>query len=80
MEYLSLICATFSVIISISVFVRETKHYRKEIDDLREENCLLCYGIKACLSGLIQQGVNHDVPIAYDKLEKYLNKKAHEKG
>ena len=42
-----------------------------------EVNCLLCYGLAACLDGLIQLGANHDVPIAKDKLDKYLNKKAH---
>ena len=49
----------------------------KKVTQQEEENCLLCYGLAACLDGLIQLGANHDVPIAKDKLDKYLNKKAH---
>lgn len=49
----------------------------KKVARQEEENCLLCYGLAACLDGLIQLGANHDVLIAKDKLDKYLNKKAH---
>ncbi len=50
----------------------------KEIRRIKEENTLLCYGISACLDGLIQLGANHTVPIAKDKLDKYINQKAHD--
>lgn len=66
-----------SIIIFCYNFYKETKNYKKEIQELRNENYILCYGIKACLSGLIQQGVNHDVPKAYHDLEKHLNINAH---
>lgn len=49
----------------------------KRVEQQEEESCLLCYGLAACLDGLNQLGANHDVPKAKDRLDKYLNKKAH---
>jgi hypothetical protein len=49
-----------------------------EIRDMKKENTMLCYTMSACLDGLIQLGANHEVPKAKDKLDKYLNMKAHE--
>jgi hypothetical protein len=49
----------------------------KKIEVSEEERCLLCYGLAACLDGLTQLGANHTVPVAREKLDKYLNKKAH---
>ncbi len=49
----------------------------KRVEQQEAENCLLCYGLAACLDGLNQLGANHDVPKAKDRLDKYLNKKAH---
>lgn len=48
-----------------------------KVADIEEENCLLCYGISACLDGLEQLGANHTVSHAKDRLEKHLNRKAH---
>lgn len=50
----------------------------KDIKDLKEETCLLTYGLLACLDGLKQLGANGTVTDARDKLEKHINKKAHE--
>lgn len=55
----------------------EVEKLKMKVADIEEENCLLCYGISACLDGLEQLGANHTVPLAKKKLEKYLNKKAH---
>lgn len=49
----------------------------EEIKAMKEENTLICYGLQACLDGLIQLGANHNVPIAKEKLEKHLNLSAH---
>lgn len=49
----------------------------KDIARLKEENQLICYGLSAALDGLEQLGANHSVPIAKNKLEKYLNMQAH---
>ena len=55
----------------------EVEKLKMKVADIEEENCLLCYGISDCLDGLEQLGANHTVPIAKDKLDKHLNKKAH---
>ena len=55
----------------------EVEKLKMKVAEIEEENCLLCYGISACLDGLEQLGANHTVPIAKDKLDKHLNKKAH---
>ena len=49
----------------------------EEIKQLKKENTLICYGLSACLDGLMQLGANHTVPDAKDKLDKYLNQQAH---
>lgn len=49
----------------------------KDIARLKEENQLICYGLSAALDGLEQLGANHFVPIAKNKLQKYLNEQAH---
>ena len=43
----------------------------------RKELTLIVYALSACLDGLGQLGANHTVPIAKDKLDKYINKQAH---
>lgn len=48
-----------------------------DIRQLKEENALICFVLSACLDGLLQLGCNHTVPIAKDKLDKYLNQTAH---
>lgn len=69
--------------ILIGVFCKVHKWYLRqeeqdaEIKRLKEENCLLCYGMSAALDGLMQLGANHSVPDAKAKLDKYLNKEAH---
>ena len=49
----------------------------KDIARLKEENQLICYGLSAALDGLEQLGANHSVPLAKNKLQKYLNEQAH---
>lgn len=41
------------------------------------ENTLQCYCLLACLKGLAEQGCDGPVHDAINKLEKYLNQKAH---
>lgn len=47
------------------------------VHSMREEQTLQCYCILACLKGLAEQGCNGPVHEGIDKMEKYLNKKAH---
>lgn len=52
--------------------------HEADVHKIKEENCLICFALSACLDGLQQLGANHTVPIAKDKLDKYLNQQAHE--
>lgn len=55
----------------------ETKH-EADMKEMREETQLLMFGILSCLKGLQEQGCNGPVTDAVNKIEKYLNAKAHE--
>ena len=50
----------------------------KDMHSINEEQTLLTYGVLACLKGLKEQGCNGPVTEAIDKIEKHLNKRAHE--
>ena len=53
------------------------KHHEEDMVIIKEENTLLVFGILACLKGLREQGCNGPVTETIDKIEKYLNQKAH---
>lgn len=48
-----------------------------DIKKMKEEQCLLTYGVLACLKGMQEQGCNGPVTEAIDKIEKHINKAAH---
>lgn len=50
----------------------------KELAAIKEEQALLTYGVLACLKGLKEQGCNGPVSEAINKIEKHINKLAHE--
>ena len=50
----------------------------KDMHDINVEQTLLTYGVLACLKGLKEQGCNGPVTEAINKIEKYLNEKAHD--
>lgn len=54
----------------------QEKHDR-DIKALQHEQTLAIYGILAALKGLQEQGCNGPVTEAVNKIEKYLNQKAH---
>ena len=54
----------------------QTRH-DEDIKALQHEQTLAIYGILAALKGLKEQGCNGPVTTAIDKIEKYLNEKAH---
>lgn len=58
-------------------FIKRQEKQDVELAAIRSEQTLLCYGIKACLEGLAEQGCNGPVHKALDMLEKHLNKAAH---
>lgn len=59
-------------------WVKKQNSQDNEISHIKQEQTLLCYCMSATLDGLIQLGCNHSVPDAKDKLDKYLNQKAHD--
>lgn len=61
-------------------FFQRQKKQDEELADIRKELQLICFGLRACLSGLHEQGCNGPVSQALDKLDKHLNEKAHQVG
>lgn len=57
---------------------RQNEAQNKKIKQIQTEQTLICYALSACLDGLEQLGANHTVPKAKEKLEKHLNKAAHD--
>lgn len=49
-----------------------------DIKAMKSELCLLTYGLLACLKGLKERGCNGPVTEAIEKIEKRINKQAHE--
>lgn len=69
--------AIFACILKIHKWYLKQEAQDLEIAKIKEENTLICFALSACLDGLQQLGANHTVPVAKDKLDKYLNQKAH---
>jgi len=65
------------LIIKIHKWYLKQEKQDDEIKRIKEEDTLICFALSACLDGLMQLGANHTVPVAKDKLDKFLNKNAH---
>lgn len=65
------------VVFKVHKWYLKQQQLKQEINRIKEENELICFALSACLDGLQQLGANHSVPIAKEKLDKYLNKQAH---
>lgn len=59
-------------------WMEQQKLQEIEIENIKKEQCVMCYGLLATLDGLKQLGANGNVTDAYQKLEKHLNKTAHD--
>jgi len=63
------------------VFLYNEDLYRviqsKEIKNIKQEQTLVIYALRACLDGLHQQHCNGKVTDAIDKVDKYINQAAH---
>lgn len=53
------------------------KSQDREIEHVKREMGVICYGVLACLDGLKQMGCDGNVTQAKNDLEKYLNQSAH---
>ena len=69
--------AIFGLIFSVYRWYLKQNQQDEEIARIQKENSLICFGLSACLDGLIQLGANHDVTTAKEKLDKHLNQSAH---
>lgn len=67
----------FGFIFKLHKWYLKQEQQDKEIQQIKEEDTLICYALSACLDGLQQLGANHTVPLAKEKLDKYLNQQAH---
>lgn len=67
----------FGVIFAIYKWYLKQEKQDKDIAHIKEEDTLIVFALSACLDGLQQLGANHTVPIAKDKLDKYINQQAH---
>lgn len=68
----------FSALFSAYRWYLKQNQQDKEIEGMKAEQCLLTYGVLACLKGLKEQGCNGPVTEAIDKIEKHINKQAHD--
>lgn len=59
-------------------WINRQKAQDKELEAIREEQTLVIYGLLACLKGLREQGCDGPVNDAINRIEKHINKKAHE--
>lgn len=75
---LSALAAVFSLIFAVYRWYLRQNQQDAEIEKIKAEQCLLAYGILACLKGLREQGCNGPVTEAIDKIETHINKQAHE--
>ena len=59
-------------------FLQVDESHKRSIKEIKEEQSIIIYGNLACLKGLEEQGCNGPVREAIERIEKYLNHKAHE--
>lgn len=67
----------FGVVFAVYRWYLKQEKQDKDIAHIKEEDTLIVFALSACLDGLQQLGANHTVPIAKDKLDKYINQLAH---
>ena len=75
---LTAVVVIFSAIFALYKWYLKQNQQDVEIERVKSEQCLLTYGILACLKGLKEQGCNGPVTEAIDKIEKHINKQAHD--
>lgn len=75
---LTAVVVIFSAIFAVYKWYLKQNQQDLEIERVKSEQCLLTYGILACLKGLKEQGCNGPVTEAIDKIEKHINKQAHD--
>ena len=74
---LAALTAIFGVIFAIYRWYLRQNQQDKDIVAVKDELCLLTYGVLACLKGLAEQGCDGPVKDAISRVEKHLNQQAH---
>ncbi|MBR4545925.1 MAG: branched-chain amino acid ABC transporter permease [Oscillibacter sp.] len=64
-------------IITVYKAYETNKKQSEAINAIREEQTLVCYGMRGALQGIVELGGNGPVKDALAKLEAYLNKTSH---
>ena len=59
-------------------FVERNKRQDRELAAIQAEQTIICYGVLACLKGLKEKGCNGPVTEAVGRIEKHINKQAHD--
>lgn len=72
------VVAIFGIIFAIYRWYLKQNKQDNDIKAIKEEMTLLCFCMSATLDGLMQLNCNHTVPEAKSRLDKHLNKKAHD--
>ena len=67
----------FGVIFAVYRWYLKQNKQDVDIKSIKEEQCLLTYGVLACLKGLEEQGCDGPVKDAINKIEKHVNQQAH---
>ena len=67
----------FGAIFAVYKWFLKQEKQDKDIKTIKEEQTILTEGILACLKGLKEQGCNGPVTDAIDKIETFLNQRAH---
>ena len=75
---LTAVVVIFSAVFAVYKWYLKKNQQDVEIERVKSEQCLLTYGILACLKGLKEQGCNGPVTEAIAKIEKHINKQAHD--
>ncbi len=71
------VITVFGTVFAVYRWYLKQEAQDRDIARIKEEDTLICFALSACLDGLQQLGANHTVPIAKDKLDKYINQQAH---
>ena len=73
----SAVAALMGIIFAIYRWYLKQERQDGDISKIKEENALIVYALSACLGGLIQLGADESIKHAKDKLDKYINSRAH---
>ncbi len=75
--FLAAVTALLGGLFAVYRWYQRQEKQDEDIKAMKEEMCLLTYGVLACLKGLKEQGCNGPVTEAVDKIEKHMNQEAH---